>query len=111
MNVHIFINEWIAAGNAFDTEKYLSHYLPDAVLDDSSVRRKFIGQEGIRNYFESYFIGYNTNTELVHLEVANAQSVHVEVKFTGDFPEGEIGGTFDIAFKQDKISFIKADLI
>jgi hypothetical protein len=47
----------------------------------------------------------------VHLEVRAAYSAHLEVKFTGDFPEGVIGGTFDITFKQDKISFIKADLI
>lgn len=111
MNIPEFINEWIAAGNAFDTEKYLTHYLPDAVLDDLSVGKKFIGQEGISNYFESYFIGYNTQTELVRLKVTDAHSAHLEVKFMGDFPEGAIGGTFDITFKQDKISFIKADLI
>lgn len=111
MDMRDFIDGWIASGNTFDTEKYLSYYLPDAILDDPSVGRKFIGQDGIRNYFVSYFIGYNTYTELVHLEVRAAYSAHLEVKFTGDFPEGVIGGTFDITFKQDKISFIKADLI
>jgi ketosteroid isomerase-like protein len=54
MNIHTFINQLIAASNAFDTSKYLDLYLPDAILDDPSVGRSFNGHEGIRQYFESY---------------------------------------------------------
>lgn len=110
MEIKTFIESWIATGNTYDTEKYLGFYLEDAVLDDPSVGRKFSGHDGIRNYFESYFIGYNTQTKLVHLkEIGN--KAHVEVAFTGDFSEGKLGGTFDIVFKEGKISFLKADLI
>lgn len=110
MNTETFINDWIAAGNAFDTKKYLGFYLEDAVLDDPSVGSKFEGHAGIQSYFDSYFIGYNTHTELVKLSVTAENKAHLEVLFTGDFPEGKIGGTFDFTFKNGKIAFVKADL-
>lgn len=105
-----FIDAWIGAANQFDAKKYVSFFLPDAVLDDPSVGRKFNGHKGIKDYFDSYFIGYNTQTRLVKLTI-NGDSAHVEVHFTGDFPGGEVGGTFDITFQDEKIAFIKADLI
>lgn len=105
-----FINNWIRATNQFDTEKYLSFYWPDAILDDPSVGRKFKGHQGIRDYFVSYFIGYQTHTRLVKLQVTDDTHVHVEVLFTGEFPEGKIGGTFDITLKEGKITFVIAAL-
>ncbi|MBB4804606.1 ketosteroid isomerase-like protein [Flavobacterium nitrogenifigens] len=111
MNIHNFINDWLIASNNFDTEKYLEFYESEAILDDPSVGRKFVGHKGIRDYFESYFIGYNTNTKLVNLNIKDAESVHLEVEFTGDFSEGKLGGIFDLKFKDEKITFAKADLI
>lgn len=111
MNIKTFIDDWIEAGNVFDTTKYLNFYLINAVLDDPSVGRKFLGHEGIEDYFNSYFIGYNTYTEIISLNISDELHVSLKVKFTGDFPEGEIGGTFEITFKNNKISYLKADLI
>jgi ketosteroid isomerase-like protein len=111
MNIKIFIDGWIEAGNSLDTSKYLNFYLADAVLNDLSVGRKFLGHEGIEDYFNSYFIGYNTHTEIVRLKVLGDDKACLAVNFTGDFPEGEIGGTFDITFKNNRISYLKADLI
>jgi ketosteroid isomerase-like protein len=111
MDIQTIIDNWIAAGNAYDTEKYLRFYAEDAVLDDPSIGRKFRGHKGINEYFDSYFIGYKTQTKLVRIDMADAENVHVEVHFTGDFPEGEIGGTFDLTFKDGKITFATADLI
>jgi|SRR5690606_2360662 len=111
MNIETFIKNWIAAGNAFDSEKYLSFYHPEAVLEDPSVGRKFKGHKGIKQYFDSYFIGYNTRTEQVQLNVIDEEHAHLEVKFTGDFPEGKIDGTFDFKFNEGKIIYLKADLI
>jgi len=111
MEIRNFVDSWIGAGNQFDTEKYLSFFLPDAVLDDPSVGRKFVGHKGIRKYFDSYFVGYNTQTRLVKLDVTDEDHVYLEVQFTGDFPEGKIGGTFDVVFQGGKIAFVKADLI
>lgn len=110
MNIETFINAWIAVSNSYDTEKYLEFYLNDAILDDPSVGRKFVGHNGIKEYFVSYFIGYKTQTELRKLEIKD-NTAYLEVEFTGDFPEGKIGGSFDFIFKNNKIEFVKADLI
>lgn len=110
MDIKLFVTEWIRSGNAFDTEGYLEKYREDAVLDDVSVGRKFVGHAGIGDYFKSYFIGYQTQTRLEKLDVQDNEA-HVEVEFTGTFPEGKIGGMFDIAFKDGKIWTVKADLI
>lgn len=109
--IESLINEWIAASNAFDTKKYLGFYLKDAVLDDPSVGRKFVGHAGILDYFESYFIGYNTQTKIVKLDIPDGQHAQLEVQFTGNFPEGKIGGTFAFTFKNKKIAFVEANLI
>ncbi|KIO74473.1 hypothetical protein TH53_26235 [Pedobacter lusitanus] len=111
MNIQTLINDWIAAGNAFDTERYLSFYLEDAVLDDPSVGKVFKGRREIKKYFDSYFIGYNTRTELVNLDIINNSQAHIEVKFSGNFSEVSIGGLFHLTFKEGKIAFVKADLI
>ena len=111
MDIQTFITAWIAASNAFDTEKYLNFYSPNAVLDDPSVGRRFECHKGIQQYFNDYFIGYHTHTEQVKLKIIDRQKAHLEVQFTGDFPESRIGGTFDFKFENDKIAFVRADLL
>lgn len=112
MDIQSFINNWMMASNDFDTKRYLSFYHENAILDDPSVGSIFKGHKGIQDYFESYFIGYNTSTELVALTISDdGTAAHLEVTFRGDFPEGIIGGIFDFQFREEKIAFIKADLI
>jgi ketosteroid isomerase-like protein len=111
MDLEIIINNWIEVSNNFDTIKYLNFYDLDAVLDDPSVGRKFIGHGEIKEYFESYFIGYNTKTKIIKLEVQDKNNAHLEVEFTGDFPEKRLGGMFDFTFKNSKIVELKANLI
>lgn len=111
MEIKNFIEAWITASNQNDTEEYLSLYSPDAILDDPSVGKIFRDHKGIRNYFDSYFIAYKTKTKMVHLIIHDSSHAHLEVEFTGDFPGGKIGGTFDFTFKDGKIAFVKADLI
>ncbi|MCW3126069.1 MAG: hypothetical protein JWO03_1727 [Bacteroidetes bacterium] len=111
MDIEKFIQKWIAAGNAYDTNGYLEKYHKNAVLDDPSVGQSFEGHTGIRKYFEDYFIGYKTQTRLIKSEITGDMSAHVEVEFTGEFPEGKIGGIFDLTFKSGKILSAKADLI
>ncbi|MES2776046.1 MAG: nuclear transport factor 2 family protein [Bacteroidota bacterium] len=110
MDIKAFLLDWIAVSNSYDTEKYLEKYLADAVLDDPSVGRKFAGHKGIRNYYESYFIGYKTQTKFMKAVIGDNQA-HLEVEFTGDFPEGKIGGMFDLTFRDEKIATVKADLM
>lgn len=110
-DIESFIAEWINLSNAYDTEAYLDKYHKDAILDDPSVGRKFTGHEGIREYFNSYFIGYNTQTRLVKLEIDENNTAHLEVEFTGTFPEEKLGGLFEMSFKDGKIATVIADLL
>jgi ketosteroid isomerase-like protein len=96
MDIVKFIDEWIAVSNSYNTEKYLTFYAENAIFDDPSVGRKFNGRTGIKDYFTSYFIIYQTQTKKVQLIVKDENQAHLEVEFTGDFPEGTIGGTFDL---------------
>ncbi len=111
MDIKAFINDFLAVSNAYDTESYLGKWQEKAVLDDPSVGRIFKGHSGIRNYFESYFIGYKTQARLMKLDIISDNEAHIEVEFTGEFPEGRIGGIVDFTFKDGKIAEAKADLI
>jgi len=104
------IDAWITATNTHDVDQYLAFFADDAVLDDPSVGEAFTGKPGIARYFQSYFVGYNTQTRLVSTE-ARDNSVQVEVDFTGDFPGGQTGGTFDITFAGQKLARVQADLL
>lgn len=111
MNITTFINTLITISNAYDTEKYLAQWHTNAVLDDPSVGQVFKGHAGIKTYFEDYFIGYQTQTRLVNLDIKNSNEAHIEVDFTGTFPGGQTGGIFDFIFKDGKIIKAKAELI
>jgi len=104
------IANWITVSNAHDTAAYLSFFTEGATLDDPSVGEVFDGAEGLTRYFETYVIGYKTQTRVVSIEPRETFT-HVEVDFTGTFPGGQIGGLFDITFEGDKIAFIRADLL
>jgi ketosteroid isomerase-like protein len=107
---HDTISKWIAATNTHDTAAYLDFFTSDGVLDDPSVGHIYNGPSEIADYFESYFIGYNTQTRLVSIE-PRGDYLHVEVDFTGDFPGGQTGGIFDITLTEDqKFQRVRADL-
>jgi len=110
MDINAFVNELLAAGNAYDTTGYLKKWHKNAVLSDPSVGQVFKGHSGIQKYFEDYFIGYKTQTRLIKLEIINDETAHIEVEFTGEFPEAKIGGLFDFTFKDGKIASARADL-
>jgi ketosteroid isomerase-like protein len=111
MDIVKFIDEWIAVSNSYDTDRYLQFYSENAIFDDPSVGRIFNGRTGIKNYYTNYFIGYKTQTREVELIIKDENRAHLEVEFTGDFPEGKIGGTFDFEFEAGKIVYVLADLI
>lgn len=110
MDVAAFLQDWIAVSNSYDTERYLDKFLEEAVLDDPSVGRRFVGHKGIEEYYTSYFIGYKTQTKILQL-VVDGNKAHLEVEFTGEFPEGKIRGLFDFVFREEKIAAVKADLM
>lgn len=104
------IRSWIAAANAFDRQKYLGFFTDDAVLDDPSVGRIFKGKAGVGEYFDAYFVGYCTRTRVVSISPEGSHW-HVAVHFTGEFPEGEVDGIFDVTFRGDAIASVKAELV
>ena len=110
MDITTFLQDWIAISNSYDTERYLEKFLGDAVLDDPSVGRRFVGHQGIKAYYTSYFIGYKTQTKILKLLV-DGDKAHLEVEFTGEFPGGNIGGLFDFVFRDGKIAAVKANLM
>jgi hypothetical protein len=110
MDIQSFLMDWIAISNSYNTEQYLQKFLENAVLNDPSVGREFVGHSGIREYYTSYFIGYKTQTKWMHLAIKD-NTAHLEVEFTGEFPEGKIGGMFDFTFRDGKIATVKADLL
>jgi ketosteroid isomerase-like protein len=103
------VRAWIAAANAFDTAGFIGFFTADAVLDDPGVDR-FEGVERIAEYFTDYFIGYRTTTEIVEI-TETGDRLHVVVDFTGTFPGGQVGGTFDIDAAGDRFALVRADLI
>lgn len=103
------IESWIDAANAFDTARFLAFFTADAVLDDPGVDR-FEGVDRIAEYFRDYFIGYRTTTRLVEI-ADDGTRAFVTVHFTGEFPGGETGGTFDIRFTGDRFAEVNADLL
>ncbi len=109
MDIKAFLLEWLEISNSYDTEKYLEKYNNDALLYDPSVGKKFVGHEGILDYYTKYFIGYKTQTRLLKLAILD-NTAHMEVEFTGEFPEGKIEGIFDFTFKNQKIETVDADL-
>ena len=111
MDIKTFIQDWLSAANAYDAKGFIEKWRKDATLDDSSVGELLKGHSGIRRYFEDYFIGYNTQTRLVQLDIINDNKAQIEVEFTGNFPGNTIGGIFDFTFKGGKILFVKAELI
>jgi ketosteroid isomerase-like protein len=85
----------IAATNAFDVNKALSLFTPDAVIDDPSTGHQFEGHAGIRRYIETYFVGYHTITAFMSIAILGDSRARVRVDFTGDF--GHEIGLLDIS--------------
>ena len=85
------IRKFIKAANAFDVYAALTLFAPDAVIDDVSVGEKFKSTNGVRNYLEKFFVGYNTVTKLISLDVLNSMQANAQVDFTGNFGH-ETGG-------------------
>jgi ketosteroid isomerase-like protein len=80
----------IAATNAFDVERALALFAPDAVIDDPSTGHRFDGHAGVRDYIEQYFVGYHTATRLLSIKRLANRQARIRVDFTGDFGH-EIG--------------------
>lgn len=103
------VESFIATANAFDVEGALSLFAADAVIDDVSVGDAFVGQNGVRQYLERFFVGYSTSSKLLSVEELDGLHSDVRLDFTGDF--GHEIGILKITVNPDGlIERIDADL-
>jgi len=84
-------HQFVEAANGYDLQAVLALFAEDAVIDDVSVGEKFEYKRGIRKYYETFFIGYHTVTELLTLEHTAPDQIIARVDFKGDFGH-ETGG-------------------
>lgn len=106
---HRLADALIEATNAFDVDKALVLFTPDAVIDDPSTGHHFDGHSGIRDYLTQFFVGYHTVTTLLSVEAVGKGRSRVRVDFTGDF--GHEIGILDLSIDPDGLIVrIDADL-
>lgn len=103
------IDTFIQTANSFDVEGVLALFTADAVIDDVSVGKAFVGSEGIRLYLMQFFVGYKTVSKRLSLEQLDGFTTVARINFTGDF--GHEIGTLKIKRNTDGlIERIDADL-
>ena len=103
------VDSFVAATNAFDVERALALFAPDAVIDDVSVGDEFAGTAGVRRYLEQYFVGYHTVSKVLGVDILGDRRAKAHLDFTGDF--GHETGVLDITVDaQGRIAAIAADL-
>ena len=76
-------------------------FASDAVIDDVSIGGKFAGTTGVRNYLEQFFVGYNTASRIVSIDVKGDHRAVVHLDFTGDF--GHETGFIDLTINDDRL--------
>ncbi|WKL56101.1 nuclear transport factor 2 family protein [Asticcacaulis sp. ZE23SCel15] len=103
------VETFIHTANVFDIDATLSLFAADAVIDDVSVGDAFVGTDGVRDYLERFFVGYNTSSKLLSFEQLDPSHANVRLDFTGDF--GHEIGVLRITINPDGlIERIDADL-
>ena len=85
-----FVDTLLGSLNEGDVDGALGLFAPGAVIDDVSVGEAFVGTDGIRQYFDRFFVGYHTTSRRLSLTQLDDVTVIVRVGFTGDFGH-EIG--------------------
>lgn len=101
--------DYIDASNNHDVEAYLNAFSESAVIEEASIGRDLRGKSEIRDYFVSYFIKYETQTEILDYSIEQ-NTVDMHVWFKGVFPGNEIGGFYRFVLEDGKIAKLLADL-
>jgi len=112
-NISQLLESWIESGNQFDTQSYVNYFDDNAIIDEKAVGTKIKGKPAIAEYFETYFIGYKTQTAITNLTVEDTTHASIEVHFKGEFPQKELDGWFNLTFNDmgDKIIFAETGFI
>ena len=81
-NLPAIVAEHIAAVNAFDTERIVATFAPDAYVNDD--RREIWGTDAIRAFIAEEFVGDRVTMEVREV-VDHYGDVIVRAKFDGDY--------------------------
>ncbi|WP_400245010.1 hypothetical protein AB3U99_01380 [Niallia sp. JL1B1071] len=104
------ISDYINVSNNYDTQGYLATFSDDAIIKEDSLGKILVGKKEIQHYFETYFINYQTQTEVIEYKVSQ-NTTNMKVLFTGNFPGEEINGLFKFTLTPSGfIASLKADL-
>lgn len=93
------IQQFIKTANAFDVKTAVGLFASNAVIDDVSVGKKFKNTAGVREYLETFFVGYHTVTKLESLNIVSNSKANAQVDFTGDF--GHETGALNFTFNTE----------
>jgi hypothetical protein len=102
------VAEHIAAVNAFDTDRIVRTFAPDAYVNDN--RREIWGTEAIRKFVEKEFVGDRVTMQVREV-VDNYGDIIVRAKFDGTYdktnlPDELIMSSY-FSVREDKIVSLK----
>jgi hypothetical protein len=89
------MQKFVDAANAFDVDGIVALFAPQGLIEDSSVGETFRGHDGVRQYAEEYFVGYQTRSTVLSVDAIDERHMTARVDFTGNF--GHETGFFEIA--------------
>ena len=81
------IAEHIAAVNAFDTERIVATFAPDAYVNDN--RREIWGEEAIRKFIAREFVGDRVTMEVREV-IDHHGDIIVRAKYDGDYDKSNL---------------------
>ncbi len=81
------VAEYIAAVNAFDTDRIMATFAPDAYVNDN--RREIRGADAIRRFMDKEFVGDRVTME-VHEVIDHHGDIIVRARFDGDYDKSNL---------------------
>jgi hypothetical protein len=81
------VAEHIAAVNAFDTDRIMATFAPDAYVNDN--RREIAGTDAIRKFVDKEFVGDRVTMEVREV-VDHYGDIIVRARFDGDYDKANL---------------------
>jgi len=81
------VAEHIAAVNAFDTDRIMATFAPDAYMNDN--RREIAGTEAIRKFVDKEFVGDRVTMQVREV-VDHYGDIIVRARFDGDYDKANL---------------------
>ena len=98
------VAEHIAAVNAFDTDRIMATFAPDAYVNDN--RREIAGTDAIRKFVDKEFVGDRVTMEVREV-VDHYGDIIVRARYDGDYDKANLPGELVMSsyfsVREDKI--------